>query len=84
MLFKATSKKKDQTYLLCNCEGTSDLLKFWVGDSNTMCGTLKFDSKDGCILLDYVVIKDAVDTTMELTFNHVKLVRVCGSIDNSF
>ena len=49
-----------------------------------MCGTLKFDGKDGCILLDYVVIKDAVDTTMELTFNHVKLVRVCGCIDNSF
>ncbi|PWA72348.1 40S ribosomal protein S9-2 [Artemisia annua] len=45
-----------------------------------MCGTIKFDGNDGPIILDYVVLKDGVDTTIELTFNSVKRVRACGSI----
>ncbi|GJZ08256.1 zinc finger, CCHC-type containing protein, partial [Tanacetum coccineum] len=39
-----------------------------------------FEDDDGRILLDYVAIKDAVDTTMNLTFYPVKPVRVSGSI----
>ena len=65
MLVKATSEKKNQTFLLCNCKGTPNLLKFWARDSHTLCGTLKLDGKDGSILLYYVVIKDVIDTTME-------------------
>ncbi|GJS43105.1 hypothetical protein Tco_0568148, partial [Tanacetum coccineum] len=80
VLVKATSEKKDQTYLICNCKTTTDLSEFWAGHSNTKCGTLRFEGKDGRILLDYVVLKDAVDTTMKLTFNRVKHVRVQGSI----
>ncbi|GKA14073.1 arginine--tRNA ligase, chloroplastic/mitochondrial [Tanacetum coccineum] len=80
VLIKAISEKKDQSYLLGNCMSTADFSKFWAGDSNTKCGTLKFEDDDGRILLDYVAIKDAVDTTMNLTFYRVKPVRVSGSI----
>ncbi|GJV32042.1 arginine--tRNA ligase, chloroplastic/mitochondrial [Tanacetum coccineum] len=80
VLVKAISEKKDQSYLLGNCMSTADFSKFWAGDSNTKCGTLKFEDDDGRILLDYVAIKDAVDTTMNLTFYRVKPVRVSGSI----
>ncbi|GJY96640.1 arginine--tRNA ligase, chloroplastic/mitochondrial [Tanacetum coccineum] len=81
VLLHATSKKKDQCYLLCNSKDAADLSKFWDDKSeDTKCGTLKFDGKDGRILMDYIVIKHAIDTTMELTFDSKVPVRVCGSI----
>ncbi|PWA97494.1 hypothetical protein CTI12_AA028640 [Artemisia annua] len=79
-LVKATSKEKDQTYVICNCKGTQKVSEFWAGDSNIECGTFKIDGEDGHINLHYILLKDALDTTMELMFNHVKTVRVRGTI----
>ncbi|GJS23303.1 hypothetical protein Tco_0451935 [Tanacetum coccineum] len=84
LMIKATSKDRDQSYIIYNGNAGADLTKFWDGDLNTMCGTIKRESKDGRILLDFVAIKDAVDTTMELTFNPVKDVRLRGSITASY
>ncbi|GJR65927.1 arginine--tRNA ligase, chloroplastic/mitochondrial, partial [Tanacetum coccineum] len=84
LMIKATSKERDQSYLIYNGNAGADLTKFWNGDLNTMCGTIKRESKDGRILLDFVAIKDAVDTTMELTFNPVKDARLSGSITASY
>nr|GFD34343.1 arginine--tRNA ligase, chloroplastic/mitochondrial [Tanacetum cinerariifolium] len=75
---------RDQTYLLCNGTHTLDLKKFWGGHLNAKCGTIKFDRVDGRILLDYVAIKDAVDTTMQLMFKPVRAVRISGSITASY
>ncbi|PWA77722.1 hypothetical protein CTI12_AA222320 [Artemisia annua] len=66
----ATSEEKDQTYLLANCmgtPGTRDLNQFWSDKSNLMYGTINCDGRDGRVLLDYVAIKNAVDTKMKLT-----------------
>nr|GEZ52057.1 arginine--tRNA ligase, chloroplastic/mitochondrial [Tanacetum cinerariifolium] len=75
---------RDQTYLLCNGSHRVDLKKFCGCHLSARCGTIKFDREDRRILLDYVAVKDAVDTTMQLMFKPVRAVRISGSITASY
>ncbi|GJU61154.1 putative reverse transcriptase domain-containing protein [Tanacetum coccineum] len=82
VLIHASSKNKDQYYKICYCKHVQNLSKFWNGVPKGECGTLNFESDDGLVLLNYVILKEAVDASMELMFSSSSDVplQVCGSI----
>lgn len=82
VLLQATSEEKDQIYLLTNCKGSPPLSGFWSDeDSNLKYGTLRYAGEEGHVLLNYALIKNAVDTKVDLTFKHVRgAARAFGDI----
>ncbi|GJW74755.1 arginine--tRNA ligase, chloroplastic/mitochondrial [Tanacetum coccineum] len=64
----ATTLEKDKCFQICKCQTPIDLSKFWAEGLNYKRSTLTIESKDGCILIDYIMLRDAVDTAMELRF----------------
>lgn len=71
---QATSDDKGQTYLLTNGEGIAPLSDFWSGGLNHTFGTLKYESTDGRVYLNYGLIRDAVDTKFKLKLKNVSSV----------
>lgn len=67
-LLFATTLEKDKCFQICDCQTSIDLSKFWADGLNYKRSTLTIESKDGCILIDYIMLRDAVDTTMALSF----------------
>ncbi|GJX14023.1 arginine--tRNA ligase, chloroplastic/mitochondrial [Tanacetum coccineum] len=47
-------------------------LSFWEEQNKTKCDTLSYESNDGILQIHYILLRDAVDTTMEFRFeSHV-------------
>ncbi|GKC62150.1 hypothetical protein Tco_1089748 [Tanacetum coccineum] len=64
----ATTLEKDKCFQICKRKFPIDLSKFWADKRDYKRGTLNYEGKDGRILIDYIMLRDAVDTTMELSF----------------
>ncbi|PWA96819.1 arginine-tRNA ligase [Artemisia annua] len=57
----------DMSFVMCNRPTPINLSKIWVDQENYIRGTLSFECDDGRILMEYIALRDAVDTTMELS-----------------
>ncbi|PWA60245.1 arginine--tRNA ligase, chloroplastic/mitochondrial [Artemisia annua] len=68
VLLFAITAGKDQCFQICNCTQPIPLSKFWEDGLDFMRSTVALKSKDGCIEIDYIMLRDAVDATMSLSF----------------
>lgn len=82
-----TTKEKDKCYQICDYKGNLPLevSEFLAKKLSYQRRRLSFTSKDGCThtLIDCILLRDAVDAAMELTFkspNHDLGARVSGRI----
>ncbi|GJZ93832.1 hypothetical protein Tco_0666035 [Tanacetum coccineum] len=83
-LLVAITAEKDKCFQLLNCQEPIPLSKFWADKLKFERGTLRLGSKDGCIDIDYILLRDALDTSMKLEFESPKgpneIIYVTGSI----
>ncbi|GKE66242.1 hypothetical protein Tco_1520403, partial [Tanacetum coccineum] len=63
-LFVSTDNK---CFQMCHCQQPIDLSEMWAEQLKYKRGTLRYDSDNGCISMDYIALRDAVDTTMKLS-----------------
>lgn len=84
LLLHAMSESKDQCYLIFHGKHNESLSKFWDEDQEeTKCGTLKFERDIGRVLVNFILLKDAVDASMKLTCTSTNPdvpIQICGSI----
>lgn len=83
VVLHALNKEKDQVYLIFHGKHVQPLSKFWDEDREAECGTIQLESEVGRVLVNYILLKTAVDASMELTFgssNPTVPVRISGSI----
>ena len=76
------SESKDQCYLIFHGKRNEPLSKFLEEEPKTKCGTLKFESDIGRVLVNFILLKEVVDASMEVTFrlsNPGDHVEICGS-----
>ncbi|GJZ47995.1 hypothetical protein Tco_0601827, partial [Tanacetum coccineum] len=57
----------DKCVQMCLGQQPIDLSEMWNEPLNYMRGTLRYDSNNGCISMDYIALRDVVDTTMKLS-----------------
>lgn len=71
----------DKCFQMCNRQKPIDLSEIWVDNIDYKRGTLRFEGKNGCILIDYIALRDAVDATMKLSLESPKdpLLKACVS-----
>ena len=82
LLLHAMSESKDQCYLIFHGKRNYPFSKFWEEEPKTKCGTLKFESDIGRVLVNFILLKEVVDASMEVTFrlsNPGDHVEICGS-----
>ncbi|GKE15946.1 hypothetical protein Tco_1423523 [Tanacetum coccineum] len=81
VLVQVSSKNRDRYYKICYVPHVK-ALRFWAGQGKVKSGTLQFSSNAGLMGLNYILLKEAVDASMELTFSSPSDVslQVCGSM----
>ncbi|GKC69038.1 hypothetical protein Tco_1114921 [Tanacetum coccineum] len=82
VLGQVSSKNRDHYYKICYILHVESFSDFWAGHRKAMSGTLQFESKAGLVGLNYILLKEAVDASIELTFSLPSVVslQVCGQI----
>ncbi|GJT23046.1 hypothetical protein Tco_0892983 [Tanacetum coccineum] len=82
VLVQVSSKNRDRYYKICYVPHVESFSDFWAGQGKVKSGTLQFSSNAGLVGLNYILLKEAVDASMELTFSSPSDVslQVCGSI----
>nr|GEZ04851.1 arginine--tRNA ligase, chloroplastic/mitochondrial [Tanacetum cinerariifolium] len=75
-----TSEKKDACFQLSDGKFKKKLLDIWDDKSNSKCGSYNVKGEDGRTRMHYILIKDAVDTSMEAWFKAGTHHRVHGDI----
>ncbi|PWA59642.1 arginine--tRNA ligase, chloroplastic/mitochondrial [Artemisia annua] len=75
-----TTEKKDGCFQLCNRKFKMDLKDIWGEKLYSKCGRLNVKGKDGRILMHYILLKDAVDTALQVTFKGKRHRKVYGNI----
>ncbi|GKD16492.1 hypothetical protein Tco_1205650 [Tanacetum coccineum] len=63
-LFITTANK---CFQMCQTQKPIDLWKMWAKQQNYKRGIRKYEGDNGCISMDFIVSRDAVDTTMKLS-----------------
>lgn len=58
---------KNECYQLCNHKKEIDLSSFWE-NSDGVCGQLTVNAKHGYATMYYILLKDAIDTTLKVKF----------------
>ncbi|GJV25586.1 hypothetical protein Tco_1378281, partial [Tanacetum coccineum] len=81
-LVQVLSKNRDRYYKICYVPHVESFSDFWAGQGKAKSGTLQFESKAGLVGLNYILLKEAVDASIELTFSSSSVVslQVCGQI----
>lgn len=69
------TKGKNTCYQLCNHKEEIDLSDFWNKESDGACGCLAVEGEDGPTRLYYFLLKDAIDTSLEIEFRTKTLGR---------
>ncbi|GJX82455.1 arginine--tRNA ligase, chloroplastic/mitochondrial [Tanacetum coccineum] len=82
VLVQVSSKKKDRYYKICYVQHVESFSDFWAGQGKAKSRTLQFESNAGLVGLNYILLKEAVDASIELTFSSTFVVslQVCGQI----
>lgn len=65
----ATTIERDQCFLLCMSTFPIDMSKFWAETLDYERSSLVFKGENATIGLEYIALRDAIDTSMELSFN---------------
>ncbi|PWA93150.1 hypothetical protein CTI12_AA074390 [Artemisia annua] len=76
----AMSEDKSLCYLIYHDKLVEPLSEFWGDGKKTMCGTLKFYSDIGRVHVNFILLKEVVDTSLSLTLSSSDRVEICGSI----
>ncbi|GJZ64639.1 arginine--tRNA ligase, chloroplastic/mitochondrial, partial [Tanacetum coccineum] len=71
-LLVAITTEKNKCFQLLNCQEPITLSKFWADKLKFERGTLRLGSKGGYIDIDYILFRDALDTSMKLEFEPPK------------
>lgn len=80
-----TKKKKDCKDACYHIYSEQDkLLSFWKEDKKSKCDTLSYNSKDEIFEIHYILLKDAVDTAIDIRFEScvpgLKGLKVSGHV----
>lgn len=62
------AKNEDACYQVCNHKIEIDLLDFWDKKSESACGVLTISGMEGATHLFYILLKDAIDASLEVKF----------------
>ncbi|GJX57361.1 arginine--tRNA ligase, chloroplastic/mitochondrial, partial [Tanacetum coccineum] len=62
------AKNEDACYQISNHKVEIDFSDFWEEKSDSACGALTVSGEEGSTLLFYVVLKDAIDASLEVKF----------------
>ncbi|GJR30295.1 hypothetical protein Tco_1106527 [Tanacetum coccineum] len=76
----ASTENNDACFHLCNTKFEIDLNEFWAKKLDSKCGRLSVDGEDGVTNMYYMLLKDAVDTVMEVSLKPKTLRKVSGTI----
>ncbi|GJW33410.1 hypothetical protein Tco_0053442 [Tanacetum coccineum] len=68
-----TTNRKDGCFLLCSHKSVIQLSDFWKKKSDSMCGYLYAKGEGGSTRLHYILIKDAIDTSLKVRFKTGKI-----------
>ncbi|GKD47493.1 hypothetical protein Tco_1276469 [Tanacetum coccineum] len=60
--------KKEECHQVCNDRKAIDLSDLWDRNQDGACGCLSVKVEEGCTSLYYILLKDAVDTAIEVNF----------------
>jgi len=60
---------KNESYQVCDHKKDIDLSDFWDKKSEGVCGCLPIVVNNGCTRLYYMLLRDAVDTSLKIKFN---------------
>ncbi|GJW47949.1 arginine--tRNA ligase, chloroplastic/mitochondrial [Tanacetum coccineum] len=77
-----SSKNRDCYYKICYVPHVESFSDFWARQGKAKSGTLQFESKAGLVGLNYILLKEVVDASIELTFSSPSVVslQVCSQI----
>ncbi|GJV71338.1 RuvB-like protein 2 [Tanacetum coccineum] len=59
--------KANKCFQMCQSQKPIDLCKMWAKQQNYKRGIRKYEGDNGCISMDFIVSRDAIDTTMKLS-----------------
>ncbi|GKC65589.1 hypothetical protein Tco_1098187 [Tanacetum coccineum] len=65
----ATTLKEDALFLLARIDIPIKLVYFWEKEADTKCETLHLKGKDGDVRMYFVLLKDAMDCAIEVTYD---------------
>ncbi|PWA48794.1 hypothetical protein CTI12_AA484930 [Artemisia annua] len=75
-----STEKNDACFHLCNTKFEIDLNEFWAKKLDSKCGRLSVNGEDGVTHMYYIVLKDAVDTVLEVSLRTKTPRKVTGTI----
>lgn len=75
-----TTSNKDEGYQVCDHKKDIDLSDFWDKRSDGVCGRLSLGVENGNTELYYMLLRDAVDTSLKMKFNTKMAFEVCGYV----
>ncbi|PWA86902.1 arginyl-tRNA synthetase, class Ic [Artemisia annua] len=75
-----TTESRDDCFQLCKRNKKMDLKSFWGEKSSSKCGRLNVKGEDGRTMVHYILLKDAIDIALEVTFKVDPNRKVYGSI----
>lgn len=75
-----TTERKESCFQLYNRKFKMNLSDIWDDKSNSKCGRYNVKGEDGKIRMHYILIKEAVDTAMKVSFRAGNHCRVHGDI----
>ncbi|PWA55031.1 arginine--tRNA ligase, chloroplastic/mitochondrial [Artemisia annua] len=75
-----TTESRDDCFQLCKRNKKMDLKSFWGEKSNSKCGRINVKGQDGRAMVHYILLKDAIDIALEVTFKADPNKKVYGSI----
>ena len=68
-----TTKMREACFQLCSHRATIELSDFWKTKSDSMCAYLDVKGEGGSTQLRYILLKDAVDTSLKVRFKTKKI-----------
>ncbi|GKB04019.1 arginine--tRNA ligase, chloroplastic/mitochondrial [Tanacetum coccineum] len=80
MELNASTEKNDACFHLCNTKFEIDLKEYWAKNLDSKCGHLSVNGEDGVTNMYYILLKDAVDTVLEVSLKTKTRRNVTGTI----
>ena len=74
------SENKDACFPICNTKFEIDVSEFWAKKLDCKCGRLSVNGENAITSMYYMLVRDAIDTVVEVSFKKKTRRRVCGYI----
>ncbi|PWA48793.1 arginine--tRNA ligase, chloroplastic/mitochondrial [Artemisia annua] len=74
------SEDKDACFPMCNTKFELDVSEFWAKKLDSKCGRLSINGENAITSMYYILLRDAIDTVVEVSFKTKTRRKVCGYI----